>query len=230
VRIIIMMTEENIVGRELLKQWSERGRELVGCELVCIIVEQSERAEREKEYLKNDFYNPPQFNAIVQKIHTPTKTVKSLNGNKSRRIVKGYEPGIILLDGSAVIKDRIFNIPTIGAINAHPGILPDFRGVDSVRWAILKDKAVGGTAHITDSGLDTGPILLKRAVDVERCEDILTLRVRVMRVCASLLIDSVIGLKNGTIEPKPQNLDEGSYYTWMDEANRAKVDEILQRK
>jgi phosphoribosylglycinamide formyltransferase 1 len=52
-------------------------------------------------------------------------------------------------------------------INIHPSLLPSFPGLDAQRQAFEHGVKVSGcTVHLVDSGLDTGPIVLQRAVDV----------------------------------------------------------------
>ncbi len=52
-------------------------------------------------------------------------------------------------------------------INVHPALLPSFPGLDAVRQALDHGvKTTGVTVHFVDEGVDSGPIILQRAVDV----------------------------------------------------------------
>ena len=52
-------------------------------------------------------------------------------------------------------------------VNIHPSLLPAFPGKDAIGQAIEKGvKVTGVTVHLVDEGMDTGPILAQRAVDV----------------------------------------------------------------
>jgi phosphoribosylglycinamide formyltransferase-1 len=52
-------------------------------------------------------------------------------------------------------------------VNIHPSLLPSFPGKDAVGQAIGHGvKVTGVTVHLVDEGMDTGPILAQRAVDV----------------------------------------------------------------
>lgn len=46
------------------------------------------------------------------------------------------KPDIIVLGGSSIIRENIIKIPKIGILNAHPGLLPKYREVDVIQWAI----------------------------------------------------------------------------------------------
>jgi methionyl-tRNA formyltransferase len=51
-------------------------------------------------------------------------------------------------------------------IHVHPGWLPDFRGSTTVYYHILDGERCGATALLLDAGIDSGPILLKKAFDL----------------------------------------------------------------
>ena len=52
-------------------------------------------------------------------------------------------------------------------LNTHPALLPSFPGAHAVRDALAHGvKVTGTTAHLVDAGVDTGPILAQRAVEV----------------------------------------------------------------
>lgn len=87
-------------------------------------------------------------------------------------LANGGTPRIIrpgLLEGAAVV-------------NAHPGLLPRYRGATCPEWAVHHDDPVGVTAHFMDAGIDTGPIILSRELDVERAWSYVELRVAVYRL------------------------------------------------
>src|SRR5205823_2979375 len=83
-------------------------------------------------------------------------------------------------------------------LNAHMGLLPAFRGMNVVEWAALEGTHVGCTVHWIDSGVDTGPILATREVDVAGCDTIAALREAVDRAQLALLgeiVETIIGGK-----------------------------------
>jgi phosphoribosylglycinamide formyltransferase-1 len=77
-------------------------------------------------------------------------------------------------------------------INTHPALLPSFPGAHAVRDALAHGVAVTGcTVHVVDAGVDTGPILAQRAVDVRPEDDEPALHERIKAVERELLVDSV---------------------------------------
>lgn len=83
-------------------------------------------------------------------------------------IASVYYRGIIQPHVIEACEGRIFN--------AHPSLLPKHRGCSAVPWAIIEgDKLTGITYHYIDAGIDTGNILLQRAVQIEPDETQATL-------------------------------------------------------
>lgn len=75
-------------------------------------------------------------------------------------------------------------------INTHPALLPAFPGTHAVADALAEGvKVTGSTVHLVDSGVDTGPIVAQRAVDVEPDDDEQSLHERVKTVERALLVD-----------------------------------------
>jgi|GEM_PF-435430 len=66
-------------------------------------------------------------------------------------------------------------------LNIHPSLLPAFPGLDAVRQALAYGVSVTGcTVHLVDGGLDSGPIVLQRAVCVEAGDDEASLAARIL--------------------------------------------------
>jgi len=67
-----------------------------------------------------------------------------------------------------IIPTRFFDVPTHGAICYHPSILPRHRGASAINWAIMMgDDRTGLTIFWPDGGIDTGPILLQKEVEIK---------------------------------------------------------------
>jgi methionyl-tRNA formyltransferase len=58
-------------------------------------------------------------------------------------------------------------LPRLGCINLHASLLPKYRGAAPIQWAVAKGEAfTGNTTMLLEEGLDTGPILLERALAI----------------------------------------------------------------
>ncbi len=66
-------------------------------------------------------------------------------------------------------------------VNIHPALLPAFPGVDAQKQAFdYGVKVAGCTVHFVDGGVDSGPIILQRAVPVLETDDETSLRARIL--------------------------------------------------
>jgi phosphoribosylglycinamide formyltransferase 1 len=91
-------------------------------------------------------------------------------------------------------------------INVHPALLPSFRGLDAVGQALAAGVAVTGvTVHLVDEGVDSGPIVLQRAVEVPRDRDRTELEERIHEVEHELLPEAVRLFAEDAIRLDPDN-------------------------
>ena len=66
-----------------------------------------------------------------------------------------------------IVPEEFLNIPSYGTIQYHPSLLPRHRGPSSINWPIIQGAAKTGlTIFWPDNGLDTGPVLLQKEVEI----------------------------------------------------------------
>ena len=66
-----------------------------------------------------------------------------------------------------IIPEKLLEIPSLGTICYHPSLLPRHRGASAINWAIIQgDTRTGLTIFWVDKGIDTGPILLQKEVEI----------------------------------------------------------------
>lgn len=66
-----------------------------------------------------------------------------------------------------IIPERLLNVPSLGSICYHPSLLPRHRGASAINWTIIHgDTRTGLTVFWVDKGIDTGPILLQKEIEI----------------------------------------------------------------
>lgn len=101
-----------------------------------------------------------------------------------------FEKGtIILIAGAGFIPDEIIQNNTI--INAHPGYIPDVRGLDALKWAIIEEKPIGCTTHILGDEIDAGMIIERKEVPILAQDTFHALAGRVYEFEVMMLVDAV---------------------------------------
>jgi phosphoribosylglycinamide formyltransferase 1 len=93
-----------------------------------------------------------------------------------------YNPALVVMAGfMRVLSPVIFEKYRGRVLNIHPALLPSFPGLHAQRQALQHGVKVSGcTVHIADEGVDTGPILFQRAVEVQPEDDEETLSARIL--------------------------------------------------
>lgn len=77
-------------------------------------------------------------------------------------------------------------------INTHPALLPAFPGATAVADALAYGvRVTGATVHVVDDGIDSGPIIAQRAVEVYPTDDQTTLHERIKSVERQMLVTVV---------------------------------------
>lgn len=110
--------------------------------------------------------------------------------------VAGFDPDWVLSAGFMRILGPGFVDAFPGRIlNTHPALLPSFPGAHAVRDALAHGvKVTGCTVHLIDHGVDTGPILAQRAVEILPDDDESTLHERIKVVERELLVRTLSNL------------------------------------
>jgi folate-dependent phosphoribosylglycinamide formyltransferase PurN len=170
---------------------------------------------------------------LAQRRDIPILTVGDINGVRAETALRRARPDVIAFTGGGLIRSGLLALPRLGILNCHMGILPRFRGMDVVEWAILEAGAegprLGLTLHLMDRGVDTGPILLQHNLELRRGDTLEAVRRRLEPAMARLMLEGVRGLRDGSITPRTQTEGEGRQYYVMHPRLREAAAERLAR-
>ena len=115
--------------------------------------------------------------------------------------VRVFDPALVVTAGFM----RLLGAPFLDAfagriVNTHPALLPSFPGAHAVRDALAYGVRVTGcTVHVVDAGIDTGPIIAQRAIEVAADDDEASLHERIKAEERVLLVDVVGQVARGTL-------------------------------
>jgi phosphoribosylglycinamide formyltransferase-1 len=123
--------------------------------------------------------------------------------------VAEHEPDLVVSAGFMKILGPTFLARFPRVINTHPALLPAFPGAHAVRDALAYGVTVtGATAHLVDSGVDTGPILAQVAVRVLDGDDEARLHERIKRAEREMLVEVVRRAAAGDLTAVKGTLDD----------------------
>jgi phosphoribosylglycinamide formyltransferase 1 len=92
----------------------------------------------------------------------------------------------------------------LGVVNVHPALLPAFPGLRAVEQALAYGvKVFGVTVHYVDTGVDTGPIIAQRAIELPDARDADTVRAALRPLEHELLCDVVRRIGRGEVRVDP---------------------------
>ncbi|MDR1619130.1 MAG: methionyl-tRNA formyltransferase [Clostridiales bacterium] len=105
-----------------------------------------------------------------------------------------------------ILSAKNLAVPRYGCMNVHGSLLPAYRGAAPIQWAIIGGETTTGvTIMMTDVGLDTGDILLKREMAIGPDETAGELSERMAQLGADALKETVAALLGGTLTRIPQD-------------------------
>lgn len=95
--------------------------------------------------------------------------------------------------------------PSLGTINLHASLLPDYRGAAPINWAVMNgEQRTGVTTFFIQEAIDTGAILLREGTSIAPEETAGELHDRLMTIGSALLARTVKDILDGTAQAVPQ--------------------------
>jgi methionyl-tRNA formyltransferase len=132
---------------------------------------------------------------------------KIKNNDEFKEQLAALKPEVVIVVGyGRIIPQWMLDLPPMGNINLHASLLPKYRGAAPIQWAIANGERVTGvTTMRIDAGLDTGDILLQREMAVMEEDTAETISPRLAGVGAELIVETLRGLSEGSIQPQAQD-------------------------
>jgi methionyl-tRNA formyltransferase len=130
------------------------------------------------------------------------------------KLVENYKPDLCFsIYYRLIFKPPLINIPKMGFINFHSGLLPAYRGPAPTMWAIVKGENYSGmTIHYIDKGIDTGDIIVQKKVKIYRNTTGSKLNDKVMSAGVRLFRENIDKLLEGKNARRAQTKSGISYF------------------
>jgi len=130
------------------------------------------------EKLKN-----PEFLAALQSLHADLQIVVAFR----------------------MLPEVVWNMPSMGSVNLHGSLLPQYRGAAPINWAVINgEKETGVTTFKLKHEIDTGDILLQESFAIAENDTAGEVHDRMKEIGAQLLVKTVKGLADGKLQEAPQ--------------------------
>jgi len=114
------------------------------------------------------------------------------------------------------VPEEALNVPKFGSIQYHPSLLPWHKGPSSINWPIIMGrKKTGLSIFWPDNGLDTGPILLQKEVEIEADDTLGSVYFnKLYPLGVEAMMESIELVRDGNAPREVQDTDDGSYEGW----------------
>lgn len=136
-----------------------------------------------------------------------------------------------------MLPEIVWNMPPLGTVNLHGSLLPQYRGAAPIHWAVINgEKETGVTTFKLKHEIDTGDILLQKSFPIGDEETTGEVHDRMKMIGADLLVQTVKGLAEGTLQKidqsamvngkgsilkhAPKLFTENCQVNWNDEATK----------
>lgn len=170
-------------------------------EVVAVLTQPDRPAGRRRKLTPTPVRNCAADRAI------PVQTPASLRTPEAEAAIAALRPdALVVVDYGLILPSSVLDLPPAGCINGHASLLPRWRGAAPIQHAILAGDAVTGVSIMRmEQGLDTGPVYKMQKVVISDLETGGELRVRLARLCAELLLETLPGILAGGLVPQPQD-------------------------
>jgi methionyl-tRNA formyltransferase len=150
---------------------------------------------------------PAPIKVLAQRAGLPLAQPLKMKDPAFQDILRSWTPDLVAVTAfGRILPPVVLDLPPMGCVNVHGSLLPKYRGAAPIQWAIINGETETGiTTMRMDPGLDTGPMLLRETVPILPTDTAGDLATRLAPIGGKLLVQTTIGLKNGTITPIPQD-------------------------
>lgn len=138
--------------------------------------------------------------------------------------LKSYNADVfVVVAYGQLLPEAILNIPRCGCINVHASLLPKYRGAAPLQWCVINGETkTGVTIMFMDKGLDTGDMILKEEIEIDKEDTYGTIHDKLSIIGANALIKALQEIENATFEREKQD-DNLSSYAHMIKKDTGKI-------
>ncbi len=186
-----------------------------GIEIDSIVFDEKEETPEMLEILKQRIEGRLQSLSIyeIEQYRIPCFFVRSHSSESTMNLLNDRGIDIAVNAGTPrILTNRIFSALSIGVLNCHPGILPDFKGCNCVEWAIYHDKEIGNTVHIMTEEIDEGPVIAQQRISISQKDTYEDIRAKVHENGFQLLAESIKLLQRNGLKAYENNIPAGGRY------------------
>lgn len=185
-----------------------------GHQVVCVVTQ----ADKPKGRGKAMQFPPVKEKALEHNI--PVYQPKKIKDPEFLAMLESMKPDVIVVVAfGRILPKSVLDLPKYGCINGHASLLPKYRGAAPIQWAVIDgEKESGVTTMYMDAGIDTGDMIQKTVVPLDKKETGGSLHDKLSQAGAKLLIETLKQLEEGTAVRTPQGEMTTEYAKMLDKS------------
>lgn len=155
----------------------------------------------------------PPVKKLAEAYQVPVVQPSKLRTPEALAPLRAWQPDLIVVAAyGKMLPNTLLTLPPLGCINVHASLLPKYRGAAPIQWAIAKGEVeTGVTIMCISERMDTGDILLQKAIPIEADDTGGSLHDKLSTLGAAALREALRLLKQGQLLARPQNEAEATY-------------------
>lgn len=182
-------------------------------ELIGILRWEKTKENKFVSVLKDIFW-PDKFGTLIKAYKINEIKAKSLNSPDFIKKALKLHPDVIIVGSwGEILKKKTIILPKIACINCHPSLLPKHRGSNPYRSVIKEGETKTGiTFHLINEGIDTGPILIQKEINISDNDTGGSLRTKCSFKARETIKELLDGLENARFLPQKQDEKNSSHF------------------
>ena len=193
---------------------------LAGHEVVGVVTQPDKPKGRGKTLM------PTPVKEVAVKYNLPVYQPKKVREPEVVELLRGLKPDVIVVAAfGQIISKEILEMPKYGCINVHASLLPAYRGAAPIQWAVINgDKESGVTIMQMDEGIDTGDMIEKVVVPIDKDETGGSLFEKLSQAGAELCVKVLTDLEDGKAVREKQPEESTTPYAKMIDKKMGAID------
>lgn len=165
---------------------------------------------------RKQILTPPETKVLAQKNGIPVYQFKKIRIDGIEPLKKIDADIMITAAYGQILSQEVLDITKFGVYNVHASVLPKYRGSSPIQWSLINgEKKIGVTILKTLAGLDNGPLLLTKEIDILPEDSVESLMDKLANIGADLLLQGLDELESGNYKLVPQNEGEMTYFPML---------------
>jgi len=169
---------------------------LLAAEEVVLVVTQPDKPAGRGQKLA-----APPVKVVAEAAGVPVLQPKSVRTEEFQQAFRklGADVAVVVAYGK-ILPQVVLDTPKLGCLNVHASLLPKYRGAAPIQWALIRGELeTGVTIMKLDAGMDTGPLLMSRAVPIADGDTAGALQARLSKMGAELMMETLRRVKSGGV-------------------------------